>query len=150
LNKSFAHILRQQGIDYKSANCAVDLKLPGGASARVRVRCSEGEHFSLRHSDINGSIDLLVYVWNAEDEAEIFIITPCEAINFLGERALKTKSWIEQKYYKWSSATGLPKAKRQEFIDRFQGRGNDILALAQRKSKNPPPPPQNLAVSNNP
>jgi hypothetical protein len=82
---------------------------------------------------MNGSIDLIIYIWNADDAAEIFAITPSEAIKFLGARALKTKSWIEQKYYKWSSATGLPKNKRREFADAFHGREGNLLALISRK-----------------
>ena len=101
----------------------------------MRVRCGDGEHFSLRQSDMNGSIDFIVYIWNADDAAEIFIVTPSEALRFLGERALKTKSWIEQKYYKWSSATGLPKSKRQDFIRRFSVRESELLPILRQNHK---------------
>lgn len=85
------------------------------AKCRIRVFSGSGEHFGLRRKYLSDSNLILAYVWNADADPEVFLMTPDEALDFLGDRPQQTKSWRHQGYYKWSPATGLPKQRRAEF-----------------------------------
>lgn len=96
------------------------LQIEGRSEARlVKFRSGSGEHFSLRKRDLTSGYDALAYVWNADLDAEVFILTLDEALDFLGPKATATFSWMKQGYYKWSSASGLPKDRTEEFRRRF-------------------------------
>lgn len=88
---------------------------------RIKVFSGSGEHFSLRRKYLADPDLIFAYVWNADTEPEVFLMTPGEALDFLGDRPQQTKSWRQQGYYKWSPATGLPKQRRVGF-QQFGGR----------------------------
>lgn len=93
-----------------------------GASGRIlaRVRAGAGEHFDLRARDLLTPDTILIYIWHADTEPEIFALTAAEALDILGEEPQKTASWCRLGRYNWSSATGLPRG-RQERMKRLYG-----------------------------
>ena len=87
----------------------------------MRVYAGSAEHFTLRKSDLDDSSCILVYIWDADSSPEYFSPSD-EALEFLGDRPLLTRSWIEQGYYKWSSTSQFPKERRGKFIEWFGDR----------------------------
>lgn len=109
----------------KTAGCDLALTIDSNNAQNckcIKLYSGAGKHFSLRKAHLSKPNCILVYIWDADLSPEYYFAKPSEALAFLGTQALKTKSWQEQGYYKWSSASQLPKSRREQFVQQFGDR----------------------------
>lgn len=88
----------------------------------LKVCAGDGVHFKVTRKVTEINNLLLVYIWDFEDAPACFFMTYGEALQVLGKRPLSTKSWKVAGKYSWSSATGLPRQRRQLMEARFKVR----------------------------
>lgn len=124
---------RQAGLELEKVGASlVEFRRPG-LSGRIlaKVRAGSGEHFSLRRTDLSSPGVLHIYIWNADTDPEVFVLTLAEALEVLGKEPLETASWKSQGGYKWSSSTGMPLSRRSEMRNQHQdnlGRIRDLFS----------------------
>lgn len=122
---------RRAGLELEKAGASlVGFRRPD-LSGRIfaKVRAGSGEHFSLRRTDLGSPGILHIYIWNADTDPEVFVLTLAEALDILGKEPLETASWKSQGGYKWSSSTGMPLSRRSEMRTRHQDNVSRILDL---------------------
>jgi hypothetical protein len=102
-----------------------------GKEFTCKIYTGEGNFFKLRKSD--AKYTMIIYYWESEEAIRdsLFILTATEALEFLGDSPQQTDSWIRQGYYKWSSASGLPKQRRTTFVELFGNRIDWLKAQLQ-------------------
>ena len=84
----------------------------------MQLKVSSDAAFSLDRKYAQFNRLVLVYVWHIHAQPRFFCMTYQEAAAVIGEKSLKTPSWIERGYYSMSTVS---KEKRQ-LLDQYEHR----------------------------
>ena len=95
-------------------NNKIILRSDGGIT-KLTIFFGGGEHFQVYAPNIQES-KWFCYVWNCEYEPEFHFLNTDQVLDVLGPQPLKSKSWIDKGYYKWSSSTGIPSGRKTKIL----------------------------------
>jgi hypothetical protein len=62
---------------------------------------------------------IMIFVWHVFEAPEIYILPFLTLKKVFGTRPFETKSWKDDGYYSWTSATGVPD-QRKAMLKRFK------------------------------
>lgn len=84
-----------------------------------QLKCATAESFSLDNKYAGRGIPL-AYVWNVLTEPVVYFLQYDEALNVLGEQAVRTESWMVKGYYARNHISAEMRSRLEPYLSRWE------------------------------